>query len=258
MDPVVVIGLGQLGQIFGAGFLRLGIPVIPIIRTTNQTILAEEVPSPRLVLVATGEDDLVPVLDAMPVPWKNRVGLIQNELVPATWQNAGIFDPTVVVVWFEKKAGQAHRELVASPIYGPASELIAKALGTLDISSTVVKNADALRFELVLKNVYILTTNIAGLVVGGTVGDLWSTRRTLAYMIMQEVLLIQEALTQSQYAWDDVVAGLDRVIGADPGHQCRGRTAPLRLKRLLVQARELNRSLPICESVDALQEKPKN
>ena len=41
----------------------------------------------------------------MPESWRDRVGLVQNELLPPDWEVHGIVDPTVVAVWFMKKAG---------------------------------------------------------------------------------------------------------------------------------------------------------
>jgi len=182
--PVVIIGISELGGVFARGFLRLGHPVYPVTRATPMVAVAEELPEPELVLVAVAEGDLPPRLAALPDTWRGRVGLLQNELLPIHW--AGIPEPTVISVWFEKKPGADLKVIIPSPVFGPWSELLAVALETLEIPTRILADSDELLFELVVKNLYILTTNIAGQDVGGTVGELWSRHRELARRVGEE------------------------------------------------------------------------
>ncbi|MCY0884518.1 MAG: hypothetical protein OWV35_01380, partial [Firmicutes bacterium] len=57
-DYAVVVGMGQLGRVFAQAFLAAGTAVIPALRRTPLDALAAAAPEPRLVLVATAEDDL--------------------------------------------------------------------------------------------------------------------------------------------------------------------------------------------------------
>lgn len=243
-SPVIIIGLGQLGQLFGAGLLAEGVGVIPVTRGINMATLAAEVPDPQMVLVATGEDDLAPVLTALPSSWQSRVALLQNELTPRSWQAAGIPQPTVAVVWCEKKAGRAPTPLLSTPVYGPAASLLVSALNRLAIPAHTLDSEQALLFEMALKNVYIWTTNIAGLRVGGTVGELWSRHRALTREIMAEVLRIQEALFATEWDPVEMERGFERAVQGDPNHAATGRTAPRRLERLLALAHDVGVACP--------------
>lgn len=235
-DPVVIIGMGEMGGVFSRGLLKLGYPVYPVIRETDQQALARVLPQPHLVLVTVGENDLHPVLENLPAPWRDRVGLVQNELLPRDWEAHDIPDPTVTAVWFEKKQSQDVKVLVPSPIRGPHAGVLVDALTKLRIPAWQLGSKDELLFELVRKNVYILTTNIAGLVVGGTVDTLWHHHRDLALTVANEVLDIQFALVGQSLDRERLIAGMVAGIEGDPAHQCTGRSAPARLARAIAYA----------------------
>lgn len=102
-QPVVLVGVGEMGGVFARGLLRLGHPVFPVIRSMHMDELAEELPDPEMVLIAVAENELQPVLRQVPESWRTRLALLQNELLPDDWR--GIPGPTVISVWFEKKKG---------------------------------------------------------------------------------------------------------------------------------------------------------
>ncbi len=243
-DPVVVIGIGEMGGVFARGFLRAGHPVFPVTRDMDPGGVAEAVPAPALVLVAVAERDLHPVLDRLPTPWRERVGLLQNELLPRDWLAHGIHDPTVVSVWFEKKKGQDVKVIVPSPVFGPDASLVAEALAAIDIPVARLDSPEALEFELVRKNLYILTTNSAGLEVDGTVGALWSHDRVLATEVAEDVLAIQEALVGHALPHPRLIEAMVEAFEADPEHKCLGRSAPDRLRRALQVADEAGLEVP--------------
>jgi len=248
-DTIIVVGLGEMGSVFSRGFLKLGHPVYPATRTSNLTDLAKKVPNPHLVLVAVGEADLQTSLDNLPGQWRNKTVLLQNELLPRDWQGK-LDNPTVISVWFEKKKGQDSKVIIPSPAYGPHANLIKDALATLDISCKVLNNKEELLFELVRKNVYILTSNLAGLVVGGNVSELWAQHRDLATNIVDDVLKIQEKLTETQLSAKPYIAGMIEAIEGDPNHKCMGRSAPQRLKRALQQAHDFNIETPALNRIE--------
>ena len=167
VNEVVVIGLGQLGRVFAGGLLRSGHTVVPVNRCDDMVALAQARPAPERVLVAVAENDLHAVLAALPDAWKPRAALIQNELLPRDWLAHGLVDPTVISVRFEKKKGTDAKPLIPSPVAGPGAALLCRALTAIDLPCREVALGDALLFELVRKNVYILTTNLAGLKTGG-------------------------------------------------------------------------------------------
>ena len=250
-DPFCIIGIGEMAGVFARGLLRRGHPLYPVTRGMDLEAVAAAIPSPRRVLVAVAEKDLHPVLAAVPEAWRDRLVLLQNELLPRDWRAHGISETTVVVVWFEKKPGREVKVILPSPVYGPGAEDVLGALEALDIPCRRLPDAEALLFELVRKNLYILTTNIAGLEVDGTVGTLWEAHRPLAEAVAQEILDVQARLAGVPLDRARLLAGLEEAIAADPTHACRGRSAPQRLARTLAQAREAGLAVPRLEAIAA-------
>jgi len=232
-NPVIFVGVGEMGSVFARGILKLGYPVVPVTRDMDMQVVANEYPEPVLVLVSVGENDLHPTLEKVPSQWHSCLGLLQNELLPRDWLGYSYQDPTVISVWFEKKKGQDFKVLIPSPAYGPQATLLVDALAILEIPAKSVANEDELLYELVRKNVYILATNISGLVCGGTVESLWQDHRELATTVANEIIDIQEWLTQQSFDRDRLLAGLVEGIKGDPQHMCMGRSAPGRLTRAL-------------------------
>jgi hypothetical protein len=244
---IVLIGIGEIGGIFARGFLRLGYSVHPVTRETDMQRLAQQVTSPALVVVAVGEQALMPVLSEIPTPWRDRLCLLQNELLPQDWQ--GIAQPTVISIWFEKKPGMDTKVIIPSPLFGPGSELVCAALDAVRIPCQQLESeADLLR-ELVIKNLYILTSNIAGLESGGSVDQLWREHRDLAQAVATDVLTLQEALTGQHFDRELMIGRMREAFAGDPDHQCMGRSAPARLTRALEHAKGLGLHLPTLERI---------
>ena len=248
-EPVVLIGVGEMGGVFARGLLRAGHPVYPVNRGDDPAAVAAAVPAPALALVVVREDALHEVLDRLPGPWRDRVGLLQNELLPEDWRRHRIGSPTVISVWFEKKPGQDVKVILPSPVHGPAAGLLARALATIGIPTRILDHEEELLHELMLKNVYILTTNIAGLAVDGTVAELWARHRPLAEGIAAEVIRLQEALTGRSLDRDALIRDMAAAFAGDPDHRCMGRSAPRRLDRALALAREHGLGLPRIEEI---------
>jgi ketopantoate reductase len=236
--PVVLVGVGEMGGVFARGILRSGYPVIPVTRDMNMQQVANEVPAPELVLVSVAENDLHPALKNLPPQWHGCLGLLQNELLPRDWEQYHYSHPTVISVWFEKKKGQDAKVLISSPAFGPQADLLANALQRLSIPTHTVATAADMLYELVRKNVYILTTNISGLITGGNVDQLWQQHRDLAREVANEVIDIQEFLTKTKFDREQLIAGMVEGIEGDLQHMCMGRSAPGRLARALQFADE--------------------
>ncbi|MBT8211872.1 MAG: hypothetical protein KJN71_01870, partial [Acidimicrobiia bacterium] len=169
------------------------------------------------------------------------VCLLQNELLPYQWESHAIADPTVVAVWFEKKRNTGITEIIPSPVAGPRAGLVAEALGGLGLRT---QSIDDITDDLILKNLYILVANIAGLEVGGTVGELWSNHRALVDTVAGEILQIQSALAERPTDDADMIEALGEVFLADPGHGTKGRSAPHRLRRAIDHADRLGLRVP--------------
>ncbi len=237
MDKIaVMIGLGQLGRVFAGGLLKTGHTVVPVNRGDDPNLVAKRVSEPDLVMISVGENDLHPLLSSLPDAWRDNVGLLQNELLPRDWEAHHIDTPTVVSVWFEKKAGTDAKALLPSPVFGPRAERLAAALAAIDLPARVVQEADDFLWELVRKNLYILTTNIAGLEAGGDVGSLWRDKRGLLNAVASDVLDVQEWLAGKTFDRERLMAGFQEAINADLCHACAGRSAPARLTRAVHHA----------------------
>lgn len=248
-SPIVVIGLGEMGSVFARGFLSRGHPVFPVLRDGDPPdVLASSLPEPELVLVAVGEADLEPVLRSLPDVWRSRLMLIQNELLPRDWEGRVLAEPTVAPVWFEKKPGRPVTVLVSTPVTGPAASLVVASLHGIAIDAHEI-SGDAMLEALVVKNLYILTANIAGLRTRGTVDDLWKRHRDLAEAVAGEVLALQEWLTGRSFERSRIVAGMVAAFEGDPEHGTMGRSAPHRLERALGHAAEAGIAVPTLESI---------
>ncbi len=248
---IVIVGLGEIGSVFARGFLRSGYIVQPVTRSMDMQKVAESTPDPELVVIAVGEADLHQQLKKIPGVWKDKLVLLQNELLPRDWLQYEI-DPTVISVWFEKKKNQDSKVIIASPVYGKHAELVVEALASIDIAARVLDSKADLLHELVLKNLYILTTNISGLEVGGNVGDLWREHKILASGVANDVIRLQGILTGEILNHDELINGMENAINGDTEHMCMGRSAPVRLQRALVLAKENNFSLPMLERISNL------
>lgn len=230
-QPIVVIGVGELGGVFAKGLLRLGHPVYPIARGMNIANAAKSFPKPVCVLVAVAEKDLPNVLAKIPIQWIDRLALLQNELLPSHWEAYRVEHPTVVIVWFEKKRGQACKILLPSRIYGPNAGLFADAMQRLDIPCKVLASEADMLFELALKNTFILTINIAGLEAGGTTGSLWTEHNRLARRVAHDVIDLQELSVGGTLPRDRLISALEKATCENPDHKCVGRSAKERLAR---------------------------
>ncbi len=245
---IIVVGMGELGSVLAKGCLKLGYSVIPVTRHNSLNDYIGEV-EPQAIIIAVGEADVHEVMTQIPDQWKSHVVLIQNELLPRDWQAHAFDNPTIISVWFEKKKGKTCKVVLPSPVYGPNAQLIVQALAQLDLPAYIVASAEELEYELVKKNLYILTSNIAGLEVGGTVAQLAQQHSELLHAVANDVLDIQDWLTHRQQDRSRLMQGLDQAFEGDPQHQCMGRSAPARLRRALGFASEAGLAVPTLHAI---------
>ena len=246
---VVIVGIGELGSVFARGFLRMGLTVIPVVRGMEVTNVVEKNSTPELALIAVAEKDIDPILSDFPEVWKSRAGLLQNELLPEQWEKHNFEDPTVISVWFEKKKGMDTKVLLPSVIYGPQATLMAEALKYLSIPTRILDNQQALLLELVVKNVFVTTINIAGLMVGGTTGELWEKHRQLSTNIAKEIIQLQNKISGALFSETELIDRFEQALNSDPNHKCMGRAAQHRLKRTVQLASDLKIELPHVETI---------
>ena len=248
--PIAVLGIGELGSVFARAFLKNNYPVYPITRATDIDELKVSI-DPELILVCVAEGDLQSALSSIPSEWKDRVAMMQNELFPRAWEAYNFTNPSIISVWFEKKKGMDSKVLISSPAYGAKAQILCDSLALIDIPAHVVANEDALLFELVLKNLYILTTNIAGLVIepGANVDDLRNNNLALMRDVSKDVLTLQAQLTGQSFDENQLEQGMIKAFEGDLNHGCMGRSAPARLNRALELAKEFNLEVPTLQKI---------
>lgn len=252
-QPIIVMGMGELGSVFARGFLKLGYPVQAITRQMSADEMATEITEPTAVLIAVGEGDIHDAIQTCPVAWQDRVILLQNELLPRDWESSPLINPTVISVWFEKKKGMDSKVVIPSPVFGPHARLVFDALATLELPCVQLGNQEELAYELVRKNLYILTTNIAGLKTGGNVQQLAENHHDIMQAVANDVLDIQDWLTQSTNNREQLMIGLQAAFDGDPEHGCMGRSAPARLQRALGFADQAELTVTTLREIQASQ-----
>lgn len=249
--PHLIIGLGELGSIFATGLLKLGKTVVPVLRNQSLTEVAESIATPESVWVCVAEKDIHHLLAEIPTAWQDKLILIQNELLPLDWQQHGITSPTIISVWFEKKAGKAPQVVLPSVTYGKLANLVSAVYNKLNLPARILNDETSLLFELVLKNLYIQTSNIAGLAVGGTTSELVEQHAHLLQAVANDVIYLQETLTNQHFDHSQLMNALKNAFYGDPNHGCMGRSAPARLQRALDLANQHGIALPSIAAIAA-------
>lgn len=243
---VVVVGMGQLGALFARAWLERGRPVVPLLRTSDPSELASL--RPEATLVAVGEAALPSALESLPVSLTQSAVLVQNELLPCSWLGK-LSEPTVAVVWFEKKGDRPPHSIRPSVLHGPRAALVAEALERLELPFQLAAAEQERDHALVVKNLYILLLNLAGLRTGGSAGELLEGAPELVSALSRELVQHQSALLGRSLQLEPLMADVREAIHADPQHGCRGRSAEERLARVLSQARAHGLTLPTVEAL---------
>ncbi|POB10266.1 hypothetical protein [Sulfobacillus sp. hq2] len=243
----VIVGMGQIGRTLGEGLLMAGYTVTPVLR--GQRYPTDDALRP--FIIATGEDDLAPALERLPEPIKkaSSVVLLQNELLPSQWEPVGILNPTLFVVWFERKLGKLISVLRPSVVFGPQQAAIQEAMDRLGLACQQADSFHEAMEQVVIKNVYIWATNIASLRVGGTTGELVKNHFALVRSLSHEALAMQEAVMQQRFDGDRVMDEVIAALKADPAHQAGGRSAKRRLERFLAHAAAEKIDVPVAQDI---------
>lgn len=244
-----ILGMGQLGSLFASLLSERGAEVI----TLRRSDALDGAKTPERVIVCVGEDDLAPALASLPSAWKERVVLVQNELAPAEWLDAGVTSPTVAIVWFEKKKDKPARVVLPSPIAGPWAAELATILDEAALPAVAIEDALLLP-SLLDKNVYILVSNIAGLV--SPPGTTTSALLELPLLeqttrVFADVLAVESARLGLPVDAETASAQMMRAFLADPEHAAAGRSAPARLRRTLARGERLGIEVPALREVAA-------
>ncbi len=254
LAPALVVGQGELGGVFSLGLLKLGVSVTPLLRRSDMASIVAAHPRVSLCIVTVGEADLASVLDGPLRSYASNLVLVQNELRPAVWEKRGLPEPTVAVVWFEKKPGRVARPLLSTPVYGPHAVLVTQLLERQGLAAHVEPERERLQFELALKNIYILVTNACGVAIDSDVGTLLHQHPDLLERVFNDAFELEQALLGMSLPSTALRLELTRALEAEPRHACAGRSAPLRLQHALEAARQLGLSTPALDALALPQE----
>ncbi len=256
MGSVVIVGMGQLGRTVAEGWLLNGLTVVPVLRRSPPASLADR--NPQAVLVATGEDDLDGALASLPEAWRDRVILLQNELVPSIWAPY-LTTPTLAAIWFEKKPGINLHSLRPSVAYGPQIHLLSTAFEVLNQPLQSVDTYEHMVVELMIKNTFILATNIYGLVSPGPLKNFISPRhRTRVQQLLNEICPLQSCLTGLMCPVDRTSHDIWEVIAKNAELVVPGRSALDRLHRTITTARQSNLFTPELDRIARQFDSPLN
>lgn len=234
----LLIGPGQLGRAIGGGLLSCGVCLDVALRDSHIETWYQY----DFVMMAVGEKDFESAVLSVPREARNKLVLLQNDLVPSSWRALDVMHPTVLVVWFEKKKGKPAQVVRTSELAGPHAALFARAFESIDMPARVITEAECVR-ALVVKNLYILASNAMGLRLGGgTTGSLVGEHREETTRLLRELCALERTrLNADENALLEDAALLEETFAAfasDPQHGLLGRTAKERVERALMRARE--------------------
>jgi hypothetical protein len=121
----------------------------------------------------------------------------------------------------------------------------------IDIPAHMLDDEAQLVFELVLKNLYILTTNIAGIAIesGANVEILRTHHLQLMHEVSCDIIKLQSSLTGKSFDQITLEKSMIKAFEGDLGHTCMGRSAPARLNRALQLAKEFGLDLPALQKI---------
>jgi len=242
MRELVVYGLGELGQLYGAAALRAGLRVTPITRGSDpRSVLAGAAPD-LPILVAVGESALAEVLGSLEPSRTGSLILLQNELFPSHFQALGT--PTVFVPWLLKKRGMPLMVARATPVHGRFAALVCELHAALDLPSLELTSEAALAQALIEKYAFIITINALGVL----------RDRTLAMWLQEDPHRV-DALASEAAALGATLCGapvdlaaclrtVKQAMQALGSIAARGRSAPERVARALAEAARLGLTLP--------------
>ncbi len=252
MKDVIVYGLGELGRLLAGGALRAGYRVTPLVRGVEpETILnATHVAAP--IVVCVGETELPAAIEALPIPARSRLILLQNELFPDVWAPLSVQRLTLMVPWLLQKKGQPQIQMRTTPIYGRYAEFLVQVHEALGLGCEVLSDERPMHEALAAKYALIVAINALGSLQNRTMGQ-W----------LQQAPAAVEALTR-----DAAAIAAARLPDADSTHLAEislpqvqsamrslenipsaGRTAAQRVERALEVARAHSVSVPALEQV---------
>lgn len=241
---LVLVGVGQLGTLFGEGALAAGRRVTPLRRDSDVERCLDDVPLGSPVLVTTGEKDLPGALQGLPKDRWPDVILVQNELFPSTWRALDLEDPTVAVVWLSKKPGRPVEIGGPTDVYGKHAQVMAQIHEALTLPCTLLSTSEQLGTALVAKYAFILAINALGLEDDVTLGDWLERDQARVLAVLDDTRRLAEAKLGHSVDGKRVQRKVLDAMTLLSSYPAKGRTAAERLERARADAAALGLKLP--------------
>lgn len=243
MRELVVFGLGELGQLYGAAALRAGLRVTPITRASDPARVLASCSPEAPILIAVGERALPEVLSGLDAQAGSRAILLQNELFPSQYR-ALASHPTVLVPWLLKKPRMPLLVARPTPVYGPFAELVAELHSAIQVPSSVLGSERELRQALVDKYAFILTINALGVLRDRTLAVWLQEDPRTVEALAREASELGERLCGATIDRAQALRAVTEGMRALGTMGARGRSAPDRVARAREQAANVGLQLP--------------
>lgn len=243
MRNLVVYGLGELGQLYGAAALRAGYRVTPITRDVEPELALHGLPADVPILVAVGESALDDVLTGLGKARGDAVILLQNELFPSVWRKHDI-EPTVLVPWLLKKRGSPLLVARKTPVYGVHAELVHSLHRALSLPCEELSHEHALYQALVEKYAFILTINALGLLRDRTLGLWLQEDPSRVAALARETAQLGAVLCESEVDLPRCERAVVEGMRALHSISARGRSAEARVARAVSEGQRIGLELP--------------
>ncbi len=246
---LVLVGVGQLGTLFGEGALLASRRVTPLRRDSDVERCLDDVQPDAPVLVTTGEHDLAGAIERLPRERREHVILVQNELFPSVWRGLGLDEPTVCVVWLSKKAGRPVEIGGPTEVYGRHADVVAQIHEALTLPCLVLPSQEALSLALAAKFAFILGINALGLERDITLGEWLEQDQARVLAVVDDARRLAEAKLRLKEGFPraDGKKVQRKVLDAMTllsTYPAKGRTAKARLERAREDAKVLGLELP--------------
>lgn len=241
---LVLVGVGQLGTLFGEGALLASRRVTPLRRDSDVERCLDDVQPDAPVLVTTGEKDLPGALERLPRERRAHVVLVQNELFPSVWRGLGLEDPTVAVVWLSKKPGRPVEIGGPTEVYGKHADVVAQIHEALTLPCLVLPSQEALSLALVAKFAFILGINALGLEHDRTLGEWLEQDQTRVLAVLDDARRLAEGKLGHTTDGKKVQRKVLDAMTLLSTYPAKGRTANERLERARDDAKQLGLKLP--------------
>ncbi len=248
MRDLVIYGVGELGRLYGAAALRVGLRVTPITRDGEPARVLAGLGADVPILVSVGEDALDGVLASLPQERATAPILLQNDLFPSRWEQHGL-TPTVIVAWLLKKRGTQLTVARSSPVYGKHAPLVLALHEAMGAAAHELARPAQLAQALVEKYAFILGINALGMLRDRTLSG-WQQEDPLRVRaVTSEAATLGAALSGIELDRAACERAVDEAFHALGTMSARGRTAASRVRRALTQAHDLGLSLPELEKI---------